>query len=199
MLPPRVGHDLRRVLTRMLIRRILRERENACHIKQQLDVAGDGVVNQEALRANLDTLIPKTILAIDEAQELLGDEGGEARLALEDFCLQGRGYGLSLVLATQRPGAISPKVRAQADTHFIHRLLTDEDIDVVRRNLLASMPAEIRAGSEVLDFSGTIRGLGIGQCLVTGSNIRCDDGHSVSRNFLMNVRPRLCVHGGEVE
>jgi len=38
MLPFRVGADLRRVVTRLLIRRILREREQASQIRQRLDI-----------------------------------------------------------------------------------------------------------------------------------------------------------------
>jgi hypothetical protein len=90
MLPLRVGHDLRRVLTRVLIRRILRERELASQIRQRLDIERLAASERERLVEALKQRIPKTVLAIDEAQELLGDEGGEARQALEDFCLLGR-------------------------------------------------------------------------------------------------------------
>jgi uncharacterized protein len=201
MLSPRVNHDLRRVITRMLIRRILRERENACHIQQRLSMETLSVQVQADLEHHLATLVPKTILAIDEAQELLGEEGGEARSALEEFCLQGRNYGLSLILATQRPTttAISAKVRSQADTYFIHRLLTEDDIGLVQKNLLSVMPSEIRDGDRPLAFSELIRSLHEGQCLVTSSNIRAGNHQGAGRTFLLNVRPRVCVHGGEVE
>jgi hypothetical protein len=201
MLSPRVNHDLRRVITRMLIRRILRERENACHIQQRLSMETLSAQAEADLEHHLASLVPKTILAIDEAQELLGEEGGEARSALEEFCLQGRNYGLSLILATQRPttAAISAKVRSQADTYFIHRLLTEDDIGIVQKNLLSVMPAEIRDGDRPLPFSELIRSLQEGQCLVTSSNIRAGNQQGAGRSFLMNVRPRVCVHGGEVE
>ena len=38
MLPSRIGHDLRRVLTRLLIRRIMKEREEASQIRNRLDL-----------------------------------------------------------------------------------------------------------------------------------------------------------------
>ena len=126
MLPLRVGADVRRVITRLLIRRILREREEASQIRQRLDVEELDQPMRTQLAAELHRRIPGSVLALDEAQELLGDDGGEAREALEDFCLLGRNYGLSLVMATQRPmaSAISSKVRSQIDLYLIHRLLT---------------------------------------------------------------------------
>jgi DNA helicase HerA-like ATPase len=201
MLPLRVGHDLRRVLTRVLIRRILRERELASQIRQRLDVESSTEAEKGRLTEALHQRIPKSVLAIDEAQELLGDEGGEARQALEDFCLLGRNYGLSLILATQRPstGAISPKVRSQVDTCFVHRLLTQDDIDNTYKNLLSPFPREVRAGDRTLQYPDLVRSLDVGQALITSSNMTNGAGTSVpSRLIVVNVRPRVTVHGGEV-
>jgi hypothetical protein len=197
-LPQRIGHDLRKVITRVIIRRLLKEREAASQIRQRLDVQALESGEREDLASRLSCLVPKTILAVDEAQELLGDDGGEAREALEDFCLLGRNFGLSLILATQRPtvGAISAKVRAQVDTYFIHRLLTQEDIDVTQRNLISQTPDEVRLGHSALDYSRLLRSLDTGQCLVTSDRISSKDGRA--RSFIADVRPRTRVHGGEV-
>lgn len=202
MLPLRVGHDLRRVLTRVLIRRILRERELASQIKQRLDVERSTDGDRDQLLEALGKRIPKTVLAIDEAQELLGDEGGEARQALEDFCLLGRNYGLSLILATQRPttGAISAKVRSQVDTCFVHRLLTQDDIEITYKNLLSPFPREVRVGDRSLQYADLVRSLEVGQAVVTSSSMTNSAGQSVaSRLVVLNVRPRVTVHGGEVD
>jgi hypothetical protein len=197
-LPQRIGHDLRKVISRVIIRRLLKEREAASQIRQRLDVENLDSAARENLAHKLSTLVPKTILAIDEAQELLGDEGGEAREALEDFCLQGRNYGLSLILATQRPtaGAISPKVRAQVDTYLIHRLLTQDDIDMTHKNLISQLPDEIRLGHSDLDYGRLLRSLDTGQCLITSDRISSKDGRT--RSFVTDIRPRTRVHGGEV-
>ena len=198
MLPQRIGHDLRRVITRVLIRRLLKEREAAAQIRQRLDVQSLDELAKKELEHRLGSLVPKTILAIDEAQELLGEEGGEAREALEDFCLLGRNYGLSLILATQRPtaAAISPKVRAQVDTYFIHRLLTQEDIELTQRNLISHLPEEVRFGNHVLQYEKLLRSLETGQCVVTSDRVFSREG--LTRSFILDVRPRTRVHGGEV-
>jgi DNA helicase HerA-like ATPase len=198
MLPQRIGHDLRRVITRVLIRRLLKEREAASQIRQRLDIEKLAPDNKARLEQKLSQLVPKSILAIDEAQELLGDEGGEAKEAIEDFCLLGRNYGLSLILATQRPSAaaISPKVRAQVDTYFIHRLLTQDDIDITYKNLISSMPDDLRLGDHQLDYSRLLRSLDTGQCVITSDRISCRG--TGQRSFIADIRPRTRVHGGEV-
>ncbi len=201
LLPSRIGHDLRRVITRILVRRILKEREIAAEIQNRLDFEGDGLSAAEKARLEeeLRRCIPRTVLALDEAQELLGEEGGEARQALEDYCLRGRGIGLSLVLATQTPAvsAISAKVRKQIDTCFIHQLLTHEEIEITEKNMQAQMPDKITLKQRECSYDGLIRSLEIGQCVVASAKtITAREGQG--RAFVMNVRPRIRVHGGEV-
>jgi len=198
MLPHRVGNDLRRVITRLLIRRILREREEASQIRQRIDIEVLDPAEKSRLEAELTDRPPRSILAIDEAQELLGDAGGEARSALEDFCLLGRNYGLSLLMATQRPttGAISAKVRSQVDLYIIHRLLTQDDIDICQGNLLAAMPEEVRAGDRNLSFPDLVRSLDPGQAILVPSYATAKD--LIGRILVSRVRPRVTVHGGEV-
>jgi hypothetical protein len=200
MLPLRIGPDLRRVITRLLIRRILREREEASQIRQRLSVEQLDDATRTRLENELQARIPRSILALDEAQELLGDEGAEAREALEDFCLLGRNYGLSLLLATQRPtaSAISSKVRSQVDFYLIHRLLTQDDINVAWSNLLGVYPREVMAGDRELDFADLMRSLERGQAVVSASFAEAG-GERLNRIAVVKVRPRVTVHGGEVE
>jgi uncharacterized protein len=200
MLPYRVGHDMRRVLTRLLIRRIMKEREEASQISNRLDLQADiPDTDRKKLEERLSQLIPRTVLAIDEAQELVGEEGQEARRALEDFCLLGRNYGLSMVLATQRPGigAISPKLRAQVGTTIIHRLMTEDDIETTRRNMQSAWPESVKLRDRTLEYPALIRSLEVGQAVVCSSHMRSERESAPLRSFIMNVRPRVRVHGGE--
>ncbi len=200
MLPLSVGPDLRRVVTRLLIRRILKEREEASQILQRLSVeTALPPVERQRLQQDVDSRVPRTVLALDEAQELLGEDGGEAREALEAFCLLGRNYGLSLLLATQRPtaSALSTKVRSQVDLCMTHRLLTQEDIDISERNLLGIYPREVMLGHEALDYHQLVRALEPGQAIVSASHATAG-GEPLQRVFALQVRPRISVHGGEV-
>lgn len=198
MLPFRVGTDLRKVITRLLIRRIFRERETASQLELRLQIETLTQQDRQNIEQELSGRVPASILAIDEAQELLGEDGGEAREALEAFCLQGRNYGLSMLLATQRPmaAAISSKVRAQVDVWLIHKLLTQEDIAVTESNLLAVLPKDIRDSDRTLNFAQLVRTLDRGQVIVSASNMWADG--PINRIVVGKVRPRITVHGGEV-
>lgn len=74
--------------------------------------------------------------AIDRLPWLLVDEahtffGGVAEPALERILTRGRTPGVSLVLATQRPSAISAVGVSQADLLIAHRLTAEVDLDAL--------------------------------------------------------------------
>lgn len=78
------------------------------------------------------------VLFVDEAHNFLGRNlGGEdSPLKLDSFELiakEGRKYGLTLCLATQRPRDITEGVLSQMGTLIVHRLTNDRDRDVVER------------------------------------------------------------------
>lgn len=78
------------------------------------------------------------VVFLDEAHQFLGrtvgDEYGSARL--DSFGLiakEGRKYGLTCVLATQRPRDIPQDVLSQLGTMFVHRLTNDQDRETIER------------------------------------------------------------------
>lgn len=78
------------------------------------------------------------VVIVDEAHNFLGRHiGGEdavARLdAFELIAKEGRKYGLSICLATQRPRDITEGVLSQMGTLVVHRLTNERDREVVER------------------------------------------------------------------
>lgn len=78
------------------------------------------------------------IVILDEAHNFLGRHiGGEdysSKLdAFELIAKEGRKYGLSICLATQRPRDITEGVLSQIGTLLVHRLTNDRDREVVER------------------------------------------------------------------
>jgi len=137
--------------------------------------------------------VPKTIVALDEAQTFLAP--GQANVARDVFVRlvkEGRNMGLSAVLATQQPSAIDQRVLSQVETFVAHQLVTEPDIQAVRANLKASLPDTIEYGSQELDVAGLLRMLPPGQCFVSAADMNTN----VRRSFVMSVRPRATVHGG---
>lgn len=68
------------------------------------------------------------------------------RRLFERVAREGRKFGMGLVLASQRPSEISPTVLSQCNTFLLHRLVNDDDQDLVRRlvpDTLASLFKEL--------------------------------------------------------
>lgn len=57
----------------------------------------------------------------------------QSRKAFERIAKEGRKFGLSLVVASQRPSEISPTIISQCANFFCHRLQNPEDIDHFKR------------------------------------------------------------------
>jgi hypothetical protein len=79
-----------------------------------------------------------TVVMVDEAHNFLGRQIGAedyaARLdAFELIAKEGRKYGLSICLASQRPRDITEGVLSQMGTLIVHRLTNDQDRAVVER------------------------------------------------------------------
>lgn len=90
-------------------------------------------------RARSDAFRDKPVIAVlDEAHQFLGRTIGDeyASVKLEAFGLiakEGRKYGLTCVLATQRPRDIPADVLSQLGTLIVHRLTNDDDRHAVER------------------------------------------------------------------
>ena len=135
--------------------------------------------------------MPRTILAIDEAQMIVPAQGiNPARTAIDAFILEGRNFGLSVWLATQRPkGAISPKAISQIDSLIAHKLSSAEDIAAVSELMQSKLPDRTRVNDSESDMANLLRSIDIGMAVVSGETI--------PRTFVMEVRPRVVAHGGK--
>lgn len=79
-----------------------------------------------------------TVVVLDEAHQFLGKSLGDEynKVHLESFGLiakEGRKYGLTAVLATQRPRDIPEDVLSQMGMFIVHRLINEKDRQVVEK------------------------------------------------------------------
>lgn len=77
-----------------------------------------------------------TLLVLEEAHHYLrqissGDDGGHHMLAYERLAKEGRKFGISLWVSTQRPAEVSPTVLAQCGTWAVFRLTSEHDLRAV--------------------------------------------------------------------
>ena len=80
------------------------------------------------------------LLVLEEAHNyarparMIEDRGqGLSRRAFERIAKEGRKFGLSLIVASQRPSEISPTIISQCANFFSHRLQNPDDIDHFKR------------------------------------------------------------------
>ncbi len=80
------------------------------------------------------------VLVLEEAHNYAkparqDEDRGQAlsRIAFERIAKEGRKFGLSLIVASQRPSEISPTIISQCANFFSHRLQNPDDIDHFRR------------------------------------------------------------------
>lgn len=105
-----------------------------------------------------------TMLALEEAHHYLrqlpnDSDGGQHALAYERLAKEGRKFGLSLLISTQRPSEVSPTVLAQCGTWAVFRLSNDAD----QRSVAAA------AETAGVNVSRQLAGLGRGEAIVFGA------------------------------
>lgn len=127
--------------------------------------------------------IPLVWLAVDEAQLFVpyGKKTLSKEVLIESWMRQGRQPGLSLILATQRPGAVEPEVLSHCDIIICHRLTAQDDIDALRQIRPIYMHGEI---GESIKKIGSEKGVAL---LVD------DTSESV---HVIQMHPRVSWHGG---
>ena len=186
----KMSDELRLIVVSALMRRLSASRVQASEAEKHLKIM-EKLSPQErmALEQVSATAAPQTWVAIDEAQNILPSERRtSATDVIVKYVREGRNYGLSFVVATQQPTAIDPRILAQVDTLLVHKLTVQGDIDYIRKNIKSNLPDEVKYGNSILGFDQLIRGLDVGQALVSNTE--------TARAFIMNVRPRISVHGG---
>ncbi len=76
-----------------------------------------------------------TLLVLEEAHHYLrpvsDGDSGTSSLAYERLAKEGRKFGLSVWLSTQRPSEVSPTVLSQCNTWVSFRLTSDQDLRVI--------------------------------------------------------------------
>jgi len=181
----RLSDDMRSVVTAVVVRKLKKERSQSSQRerRQAFDPASP---------ISSGPVVPRTILAIDEAQMILPASGASpARSAVESYVLEGRNFGLSMWLATQRPrGAISERAISQLDTLIVHRLSTGDDLAAVCQLMQSKEPSTIKVNDKPADISELIRSLDVGMAVISA------DKSTAGRLFVADMRPRVVAHGG---
>lgn len=126
---------------------------------------------------------PLVWIFIDEAHEFIGNEGKTpATDALIQLLREGRQPGISLVLATQQPGALARDAMTQADIVISHRVTALPDIQALNLIMQSYLIESVKKQMDDLPN-------------LKGSAIILDD--NSERIYPMRIKPRFTWHGGE--
>jgi hypothetical protein len=190
----RLPQSYRSAVVALLTRMLIEERSATSFAEKRLALDPELDASSRAQVAALaEGGIPRSVVVLDEAQAFLAPgPRTPARDLFTKLVKEGRNMGLSAVLATQQPSALDQRVLSQVETFLTHQLVTESDIRSVRDNLKSEMPEAIQFGTHQMDFSGFLRQLPSGVCLVSAA----DANTNVHRSIVVRVRPRATVHGG---
>lgn len=156
---------LRNLVLAVLVRDLFRKRRDA-RLREELGLSVE---------------TSKVWLAIDEAQEFV--PSGRAALAKEpliQWVKEGRQPGLSLLIASQQPGAIDREVLSQCDLILCHKVTASGDVEALNRLSHDYMARELKVY--------------LRQLKRTGEAVVVDDEREAVST--VQVRPRRSKHGG---
>lgn len=112
------------------------------------------------------------VLILEEAQNYIS-EGTEsiAKTVFERIAREGRKYGISLIVSSQRPSELSKTVLSQCNSFIIHRLQNPDDQKYVR-GLISSANADLLDQLPIIPQQHAII---TGDCVRTPIQVRIDD------------------------
>lgn len=91
-----------------------------------------------------------TVIVLEEAHTFLREfnfNNSNTNLCLETFekiAREGRKFGLSMVLSSQRPSELSQTVLSQCNTFLLHRIVNDRDQELVKKMVPDSLSGLLR-------------------------------------------------------
>ena len=112
------------------------------------------------------------VIVLEEAQNYIAEnKDSVAKIVFERIAREGRKYGISLIVCSQRPFELSKTVLSQCNSFIIHRLQNPEDQKYIR-GLISSANADILDQLPIIPQQHAII---TGDCVRTPIQVRIDD------------------------
>jgi uncharacterized protein len=112
------------------------------------------------------------VIVLEEAQNYIAEKAESvAKTVFERIAREGRKYGISLVVCSQRPSELSKTVLSQCNSFIIHRLQNPEDQKYIK-GLVSSANADILDQLPIIPQQHAII---TGDCVRTPIQVRIDD------------------------
>jgi ABC-type dipeptide/oligopeptide/nickel transport system ATPase component len=112
------------------------------------------------------------VIVLEEAQNYIAEKKDSvAKTVFERIAREGRKYGISLVVCSQRPSELSKTVLSQCNSFIIHRLQNPEDQKYIK-GLISSANADVLDQLPIIPQQHAII---TGDCVRTPIQVRIDD------------------------
>lgn len=112
------------------------------------------------------------VIVLEEAQNYIAEgKDSVAKTVFERIAREGRKYGISLVVSSQRPSELSKTVLSQCNSFIIHRLQNPDDQKYVK-GLISSANADLLEQLPIIPQQHAII---TGDCVRTPVQVRIDD------------------------
>jgi uncharacterized protein len=171
--------NVRALVIGLVVRKLFSERMDARKSEETQSI--NRGVNYLATRSKKD--FPLIWMFIDEVHEFLPDlHKTPATDALIQLLREGRQPGISLVMATQQPGALHRDAITQSDIVIAHRVTSEFDLKALNNMMQSYLLSSINKYMDDLPK-------------VKGSAIILDD--NSERIYPMRIKPKFTWHGGE--
>ncbi len=123
------------------------------------------------------------VLVLDEAQNYIqqsrfAEDESISRLVFERIAREGRKYGLSLVVASQRPSELSKTVLSQCNSFIVHRLQNPEDL----RYFKEIVPGIYGPMLDQIPALAPQTALVLGECVPAPSLVRIREANPIPRS-----------------
>ncbi len=112
------------------------------------------------------------VIVLEEAQNYIAEEKDSvAKTVFERIAREGRKFGLSLIVSSQRPSELSKTVLSQCNSFIIHRIQNPDDQKYIR-GLISSANADLLDQLPIIPQQHAII---TGDCVRTPIQVRIDD------------------------
>ena len=171
--------NVRALVISLICRKLFNERMLA-RKKEELEAVNHGI---DYLSFKQEREMPLVWIFLDEIHEFIPDVGKTpATDALIQLLREGRQPGISMVMATQQPGALARDAITQADIVISHRVTAMPDIRALNEMMQSYLLDSIKKQMDDLPN-------------LKGSAIILDD--NSERLYPCRIKPRFTWHGGE--
>jgi DNA helicase HerA-like ATPase len=144
------------------------------------------------------------VLVLEEAQNYIqqtrsGEEESIARVVFDRVAREGRKFGLSLLVASQRPSELSKTVLSQCNSFIVHRLQNPEDLRYFRE----IVPGIYGPMLDQIPALAPQTALVLGECVPAPALVRVRDARPVPRSrdprfyryWVADAAPTINVEG----